>query len=63
MKEIKRLDALDLEHYVNYLNENGLIPKNNLFKSSQDLKKKNIAGINITEIPAISDMNITLKEV
>ena len=44
MTEVKRTDSLDLEHYIKYLEENGLKPKKNPLKSRSKMNEKNVVG-------------------
>ena len=58
---IKRSDDMKIDYIINLLNENGLVPekKNPLIPSH--IKTKNVAGINVNEIPAICDNSIKFK--
>jgi hypothetical protein len=62
MKEIIRTETLNMDRYIEYLDKNGLIPSKNPLASLKDKSKKNVAGINITDIPAISDNNIVFDK-
>jgi hypothetical protein len=64
MKEIQRTDSLNIDRYIDYLQENGIMfsGKKNAMLFSRDKTKKNVAGVNISEIPAISNNNIVFKE-
>ena len=62
MKEIVRSDSRNMDVYIEYLQKHGLIPQKNPLRSATDIQHKNVAGVNVNEIPAISDINITIKE-
>lgn len=61
MHEIMRSDTMNIDHIVEYLEKNGIEPKNNVLKSFNG-QTKNVAGFNISEIPALSNSNIILSK-
>lgn len=61
MSEIRRLDNCNLDQYVDYLEKNGIVPNKTTLRTV-DSKFKNVAGMDIKDIPAFCDNNIRLQK-
>lgn len=64
MNEIKRSDSLNLDHYVEYLQSNGLfVDENSPLPSRINITSKNVAGDNVKDFPVILNNNMTLSDI